>query len=84
MNPDEGREVASEISELGSLITELIDAPTTVLGGIEWVGPDYDAFLEEWNSFVSNQINGIVEALTARSEALNQHSEQQDTTSNQG
>lgn len=84
MNPEEGREVASEISDLGSLITELIDAPTTVLGSIEWVGPDYDAFLEEWNSFVSNQINGIVEALTARSESLQQHSEQQDTTSNQG
>ena len=84
MNPDEGREVATAINEAGSQIMDAIDAVTGVVNGVEWVGPDYDTYVEDWNGFVSGAVNGVVEACQAKSDERNQHAEEQDTTSNQG
>ncbi|APX32504.1 hypothetical protein BH708_06960 [Brachybacterium sp. P6-10-X1] len=82
MNPDEGREVASAINESGSQILDAIDAVSSVVTSVEWVGPDYDAYLDEWNSFVSGPVTGLIEGFQRRSDKLNEHAEEQDTTSN--
>lgn len=82
MNPEEGREVATAINEAGSQILDAIDAVTGVVNGVEWIGPDYDTYVDDWNGFVSGPVNSVVEACKAKSDELNQHAEEQDTTSN--
>lgn len=83
MNPEEGREVAQGINEAGQQILEAIEAATTVVGSVEWVGPDYDAYRDDWNQFVSGVVDQLVQALQQKHNELNQHAEQQDSTSNQ-
>ncbi|MCT1386353.1 hypothetical protein M4D54_12120 [Brachybacterium sp. p3-SID1565] len=82
MDPEEGREVASEITRTGEQILEYFDSVTSVVSSVDWIGPDYDAYLDDWNSFVSGSIAGLVEALNAKSEELTRHADQQDDTSN--
>lgn len=83
MNPEEGREVAQEIIRTGDQVVEKADAVTRLVQSVEWVGPDYDAFSEAWNAFVNGPVNNLVEALKTKGDELNQHADEQDTTSNQ-
>lgn len=83
MNPDEGRDVALEIQKAGDQVVEKIDVVTNLVNSVEWVGPDYDAYRDEWNAFVNGAVNNLVEAFKAKGEELNKHAEEQDTTSNQ-
>jgi uncharacterized protein YukE len=83
MNPDEGREVAQGVTEAGQQILEAIDNVTNIVNAVEWVGPDYDAYRDEWNSFVGGPVAELVNGLETKGKELNQHAEQQDTTSNQ-
>ncbi|WP_114855635.1 WXG100 family type VII secretion target [Brachybacterium sp. YJGR34] len=84
MNPEQGREVASAIGEAGQQILEVIDQASSLVNSVEWVGPDYDAYREDWNGFVGGPVNSLIEVLQTKSDQLNQHAEEQDSTSNQG
>ena len=83
MNPEEGREVAQGVNEAGQQILELINGATNLVNSVEWVGPDYDTYLQEWNSFVSGPVADLVNAMADKGSELNNHAEQQDSTSNQ-
>lgn len=82
MNPDEGREVAGLVKEAASVVNDITDNVTSQVMSVEWVGPDYDAFTNDWNAFLSGALSALSDAYTAKSEELNQHAEQQDATSN--
>lgn len=84
MNPDEGREVAQAVTDAGQQIMELVGDVSTIVNGVEWVGPDYDSYREDWSSFVSGAVDNLVTALQDKGRELNEHAEQQDSTSNQG
>lgn len=83
MNPEEGREVAQEVLKAGEQVVEKVDEVTRLVTSVEWVGPDYDAYVEAWNSFVNGPVNSLVEAFSTKGDELTQHAEEQDTTSNQ-
>ncbi|MFC7376559.1 hypothetical protein ACFQRD_14910 [Brachybacterium sp. GCM10030268] len=83
MDPEQGREVANAIHDAGGQVLEAIDTATTLVNSVEWVGPDYDAYREEWNSFLSGPVNQLVEAFKSKQDELNRHADEQDTTSNQ-
>lgn len=83
MNPDEGREVATEIRTTADAIGEAIEAATGIVNSVDWVGPDYDSYQSDWNAFVSGVVSGLIEAMNAKADELNNHAEEQDTTSNQ-
>ena len=83
MNPEEGREVATAIDEASQQILELIETVTGVVNGVEWVGSDYDSYQEEWNSFTGSTVGDLVNGMAEKANALKQHAEEQDTTSNQ-
>ena len=38
MDPDEGREVASEIQQAGEKILEFFDQATSTVTSVEWIG----------------------------------------------
>lgn len=84
MNPEEGREVASAITEAGQQILDVIDGITSTVNSVEWVGPDYDNYQGDWNGFVSGAVTGVVDGLKAKSDELNTHADEQDQTSNNG
>lgn len=83
MSPDEGREVASAINDAGQQILDAIDSATSTVNSVEWVGPDYDAYQEDWNTFISGPVNGLIEGFQKRADQLNTHADEQDDTSNQ-
>lgn len=82
MNPEEGREVATAVIEAGQRILESIDTVTNVVNSVEWVGPDYDAYQQDWNAFVSGPVAQLAEAFQMQGDRLNQDAEEQDQTSN--
>lgn len=82
MNPDEGREVASGITDASSQVLDAINAATTIVNNVEWIGPDYDAFQQDWNGFVNGSVNNLVEGLKVKADEMNRHADEQDTTSN--
>ncbi|ASK64983.1 hypothetical protein CFK39_03115 [Brachybacterium avium] len=84
MNPEEGREVAQAVSDAGQQIMEIVGDMSSVVNSVEWVGTDYDSYREDWGSFVGGGLANLVNALEEKGKALNQHAEEQDTTSNQG
>lgn len=84
MDPDAGREVASFLNDTGSGINDETQTVTSTVSGVEWIGPDYDQFLDDWNQTASNVINGLVELLQEKGKNLGEQADQQDDTSNQG
>ncbi|NMA76062.1 MAG: hypothetical protein GX960_02180 [Actinomycetales bacterium] len=84
MNPDEGREVGQAVTDAGQRIMEIIGDMTPVVNGVEWVGPDYDSYREDWNGLISGTLSTLVETLQEKGRLLNQHAEEQDETSNLG
>lgn len=84
MDPDAGREVGTALTDAGSAISDETQGVTGVVSGVEWIGPDYDQFQDDWNQTSSNVINGLVELLNAKGKELNTQADQQDDTSNQG
>lgn len=82
MNPEEGREVATGITEASQQILDAIDQVTNQVNGVHWVGPDYDAYQQDWNGFVSSQLSGLVDAFQAKADEMNSQAEQQEVASN--
>lgn len=82
MNPDEGREVGSTVIQAGERVVEIVETVTSVVNSVEWVGPDYDAYQEEWNAFLSGPVAGLQDAYKAKGDELTTHADEQDTTSN--
>ncbi|GAA1712778.1 hypothetical protein [Brachybacterium phenoliresistens] len=82
MDTEAGLEVATFIDTTGSEILDIIDSVTSVVTSVEWIGPDYDQYTSDWNSFVSGPVAGLVEAISAKAEELRVDAEEQDTASN--
>jgi hypothetical protein len=83
MNPDEGRDVASAITDAGQQILDAIDSATGVVNSVEWVGPDYDAYQQDWNAFVQGPVNSLIEGFQKRADEMTKNADEQDDTSNQ-
>lgn len=83
MNPEDGRQVAQQIKKTGSDIQDVYDQITSIVTSVEWVGPDYDNYTSDWNSFISGRLGPVVEAFNAKGDDLNTQADQQDDTSNQ-
>lgn len=84
MNSDDGRTVAEAIKTAGTNLQETFATVTASVNGADWVGDDRESYVADWSSLVANQIDPLVEALTAKSEELRQHAEEQDTASTGG
>lgn len=84
MNPDEGRETATAVKEAGQSILDAIDTVTGIVNGVDWIGPDYESYKEDWNGFVTGAVSGVNDLLVQKGGELETHAEEQDTTSNNG
>lgn len=84
MNPEEGRDVAQVITDAGQQILDLFEGVTSLVNSVEWVGPDYEGYREDWNSFQTGVIGELANLMQEKGTRLGEHAEEQDTTSNQG
>ena len=82
MNPDEGRETASLVKEAASVVNDTTDTVTSQVMSVEWVGPDYDTFTQDWNALLSGLLTALSDAYSAKADELTQHADAQDATSN--
>ncbi|MDN6398946.1 MAG: hypothetical protein L0K01_00620 [Brachybacterium sp.] len=83
MDPAEGREVAAEISESGQKIMEIVGDMTPLVNSVDWLGSDYEAYVQDWNTFIGGPLANLVDALQEKSKALEAHIDQQENTSRQ-
>lgn len=83
MDSNEGRDVAAAINESGQKIMEIVGDMTPLVNSVEWLGSDYDAYQQDWNSFISGPLTNLVDGLQEKSKALEAHIDQQDNTSQQ-
>lgn len=81
MNPDDAREVAQEITNSGQEVLEAINRVTERVNSVEWVGPDYDSFRDDWNQFVNNGVANLVEGFEEKGKFLVAQADEQDTGS---
>lgn len=84
MNPSEGRDVATEITDAGSRIVDAFDTATASVNGVDWIGEDYENFKGDWNGFISGAVAALQDALANKGNELRGHADEQDTTSNNG
>lgn len=64
-----------------SRISEVLDRAGAAIDGVEWVGPDADAFREEWYGTIRPGAQDSLERLRTLSDALAKQADDQDDTS---
>lgn len=83
MDPAEGAEIAQAVGQTSEQVLEAIGDVTNLVNSVEWVGPDYEAYREDWNAFLSGPVDQLVNGLQTKGNELSQHAEEQTQTSNQ-
>lgn len=83
MNPDQGREVAAAIKTAGENLQSAIDDVYSIVSSVEWVGPDYDAYVADFSAFVGDDVANLRQAYYDRGNDLENQADEQDDTSNQ-
>jgi len=63
MNVEEVRQLASQMTQRSSEIRSLMNQLTSALQNTQWVGPDHDRFLNEWQSTYVAQLNQVANGL---------------------
>ena len=81
MDTEVGKELASDIKTAASEFVELYDNVTSTVNGVEWQGPDYDQYRDDWQSFISGPLSNLGELLTAMADELQADADEQDDTS---
>lgn len=75
------REQARATTNGSGRIEDLVASLDGTVQGVTWVGPDADAFREQWNAMVLARVREAVALLAERSRELERNAQEQDTTS---
>lgn len=82
MDPDQGRQVASQIEKAGHEIEQLFTQLTSQVKGVQWEGPDFHHFTAEWDQFINSRVHHVQEEFAKKATDLKHQAEEQDSTSN--
>lgn len=81
MDTDAGRQVSDALRSAGDRIKDIFEGMRGSVDGVDWLGPDRDAFVSDWQSFISQHVDAVQQAFTETATALTQHADQQDQAS---
>ncbi|WP_058233738.1 hypothetical protein [Devriesea agamarum] len=83
MSPEQGREAAGKLKHIGQQVAESFDHLSGVVNSVNWLGPDAEAFKQDWLHVKGSSVHELAEALKQRGENLAAQADDQDATSNQ-
>lgn len=82
MDPAEVRRIGTEARSAADNIGQVISKVTSTVSGSQWVGPDREAFMSNWNDVSARKLNEVKSFLEAfATEAEIQAKQQEDTSS---
>jgi hypothetical protein len=81
MDVDYAREAARSMDGGASGVSDLVQAISSMLGGVEWFGDDAMRFKADWDGSFMPQLNGVVDALRENAGVLNRRADAQEEVS---
>jgi len=76
------RQLSTQMSAKADEIGQIASQLTNSLQGAQWVGPDRERFLSEWQGQHVAALNRVVEGLRAASQTANRNAQEQEAASN--
>jgi hypothetical protein len=52
-----------------------------VVGGVDWIGPDQEVYVEDWNTYANGLVRDLAQVFVTIAGVLQGHAEEQETTS---
>ena len=75
------RQLAVQMENNASQIEQLIGTLTATLEGTEWIGPDRERFVGDWNNTHKIQLTAVANSLRDAANAARSNADQQDQVS---
>jgi uncharacterized protein YukE len=82
MNIEEVRSLATQMDSCAGSIQDLMSRLTNLLNSTQWVGPDREQFLGEWQGTHVTQLNSVINGLRDASNKARLNAQQQEAASN--
>jgi len=82
MNVDEVQTLAAQMHNASSEITNLMSQVTSALQSAQWVGPDHDRFVSDWQSLHTAALTSVANGLTDAANSATSNAQQQIEASN--
>jgi hypothetical protein len=76
------RQLAGQMDQRAEEIRTLMGALTSALQGANWVGPDREQFLGDWQGTHCAQLNNVIHGLTEAATRARMNAQQQEQASN--
>ena len=76
------RQLSQQLTAKADEISNIASQLTNSLQGAQWVGPDRERFLSEWQSQHSTALQRVVEGLRQASQTANRNAQEQESASN--
>ncbi len=81
MNVDDVRSLASQLTSSANEIQNIVNQLTGKIHSTNWVGTDYQAFLNEWQSTYVPSLTSVMHGLEDAASKANQEAAQQEAAS---
>lgn len=82
MDIDQVRQLSATLKSKAEEIRNIQNQLTNQLQSAQWVGPDRERFLGEWQSQHCSALNGVIQGLESASQTASQNASQQESASN--
>jgi uncharacterized protein YukE len=81
MNIDEVKQLAQQMQQAASQLQQMIGQITNALNNAQWVGPDRDRFVSDWQQLHTQALNGVANGLNQAAQTANVQVQKQETAS---
>jgi len=76
------RQLSQQLNTKAEEIRNIMNTLTNALQGAQWVGPDRERFVGEWQSQHCSALNTVIQGLEAASQTANKNAQEQEAASN--
>jgi len=76
------RQLSQQMNTKADEIRNIMQQLTSALNSAQWVGPDRERFVGEWQSQHCAALNNVIQGLQAASQTANKNAQEQEAASN--
>jgi len=76
------RNLSTQLNSKADEIRNIMNQLTNALQSAQWVGPDRERFVGEWQSQHCSALNNVIQGLEAASQTANKNAQEQEAASN--
>ncbi|MFN8074052.1 MAG: WXG100 family type VII secretion target [Kineosporiaceae bacterium] len=81
MDVEAVRQLSQQMTQSGQQIQQIVQQLTAALQQVQWIGPDRERFVSDWESQHVQALNQVVQSLEQASQLANQNAQEQETAS---